>query len=263
MMNTGLPTTELTQQLGRLQDITQQFEQPWKLVMENYGKIMQKMNFVTYNRIIETYSSLADLYRIPDYLDGTGFLRPDTEDGAEDVTMRPLGASTQEDKQREKTEYSTGAVDVNKANQEYLDYLRTRTDEIANAIMHTEFEDGMDNDITLLIKSFARSNKSATYNWLGELYSKNVTKPSVLQGILRTLAMITEKGDENILLPMVLASLRSDNSAEQEAAIMVIEEWRTKECLDAISNVPRFSSDIIADYAKMVTDELKQELGEC
>lgn len=262
-MNTGLPTTELTQQLGRLQDITQQFEQPWKLVMENYGKIMQKMNFVTYNRIIETYSSLADLYRIPDYLDGTGFLRPDTEDGAEDVTMRPLGASTQEDKQREKTEYSTGAVDVNKANQEYLDYLRTRTDEIANAIMHTEFEDGMDNDITLLIKSFARSNKSATYNWLGELYSKNVTKPSVLQGILRTLAMITEKGDENILLPMVLASLRSDNSAEQEAAIMVIEEWRTKECLDAISNVPRFSSDIIADYAKMVTDELKQELGEC
>ena len=262
-MNTGLPTTELTQQLGRLQDITQQFEQPWKLVMENYGKIMQKMNFVTYNRIIETYSSLADLYRIPDYLDGTGFLRPDTEDGAEDVTMRPLGASTQEDKQREKTEYSTGAVDVNKANQEYLDYLRTRTDEIANAIMHTEFEDGMDNDITLLIKSFARSNKSATYNWLDELYSKNVNRPSVLQGILRTLAMITEKGDENILLPMVLASLRSDNSAEQEAAIMVIEEWRTKECLDAISNVPRFSSDIIADYAKMVTDELKQELGEC
>ena len=144
-----------------------------------------------------------------------------------------------------------------------MEYLRTRTDEIANAIMHTEFEDGMDNDITLLIKSFARSNKSATYNWLGELYSKNVTKPSVLQGILRTLAMITEKGDENILLPMVLASLRSDNSAEQEAAIMVIEEWRTKECLDAISNVPRFSSDIIADYAKMVTDELKQELGEC
>lgn len=263
MMNTGLPTTELTQQLGRLQDMTQQFEQPWKLVMENYGKVMQKMNFVTYNRIIETYSSLADLYRIPDYFDGTGFLRPDTEDGAEDVTMRPLGASTQEDKQREKTAYSTGVVDVNKANQEYLDFLRTRTDEIANAIMHTEFEDGMDNDITLLIKSFARSNKSATYNWLDELYSKNVTKPSVLQGILRTLAMITEKGDENILLPMVLASLRSDNSAEQEAAIMVIEEWRTKECLDAISNVPRFSSEIIADYAKMVTDELKQELGEC
>ena len=242
MMNSVLSTTEMMLQLGHLQDITQQFEQPWKL---------------------ETYSSLADLYRIPDYLDGTRFLRPDTEDGAEDVTESLFWTSTHEEKKREKTSYSTGSVDINKENQEYLDFLRTRTDEIANAIMRTEFEDGMDNDITLLIKSYARSNKSATYNWLDELYSKNVNRPSVLQGILRTLAMITEKGDENILLPMVLASLRSDNSAEQEAAIMVIEEWRTRECLAAISNVPRFSSEIIADYAKMVTEELKHELGDC
>lgn len=262
-MNEVLSTTELIQQLGHLQDMTQQFEQPWKPLIENHGKIMQKMNLATYDRIMETYSSLADLYRIPDYLDGTRFLRPDTEDVAEDVTERPFLASTQEEKKREKTVYSTESVDINKANQEYLDYLRTRTDEIANAIMRTEFEDGMDNDITLLIKSFARSNKSATYNWLDELYSKNVNRPSVVQGILRTLAMITEQGDENILLPMVLASLRSDNSAEQEAAIMVIEEWRTKECLAAISTVPHFSSEIIADYAKMVTDELKEELGQC
>ena len=262
-MNTVLSTTELMQQLGRLQDMTQQFEQPWKPIVESYGKMMQKINLATYDRIMETYSSLADLYRIPDYLDGTMFLRPDTEDGAEDDTVHVVFATTREEKKREKTAYTTGSVDVNKANQEYLDYLRTRTDEIANAIMRTEFEDGMDNDITLLIKSFARSNKSATYNWLDELYSKNVNRPSVVQGILRTLAMITEQGDENILLPMVVASLRSDNSAEQEAAIMVIEEWRTKECLDAINTVPRFASEIIADYAKMVTDELKEELGQC
>lgn len=262
-MNTVLSTTELMHQWSGLQDMTQQFEQPWKPVIENYGKIMQKMNLAAYGRIMETYSSLADLYRIPDYFDGTRFLRPDTEDGAEEDSVQVVYASTQEEKICEKTAYTTGSVDINKVNQEYLDYLRTRTDEIANAIMRTEFEDGMDNDITLLIKSFARSNKSATYNWLDELYSKNVNKPSVVQGILRTVAMITEQGDENILLPMVVASLRSENSAEQEAAIMVIEEWRTKECLDAISTVPRFSSEIIADYAKMVTDELRKELGQC
>lgn len=262
-MNTVLPTTELMQQLASLQDMTQQFEQPWKPVMESYGKIMQKMDLAVYGRIMETYSSLADLYRVPDYFDGTRFLRPDTEDGAEEDSAQDVFASTHEAKRREKTAYTTGSVDINKANQEYLDYLRTRTDEIANAIMHTEFEDGMDNDITLLIKSFARTNKSATYNWLDELYSKNVNIPVVVQGILRTLAMITEKGDENILLPMVVASLRSENSAEQEASIMVIEEWRTKECLDAISTVPRFSSDLIADYAKMVIEELKEELCQC
>lgn len=144
-----------------------------------------------------------------------------------------------------------------------MEYLRSRTDEIANAISRTEFEDGMDNDITLLIKSFAKKNKLATYSWLDELYSKNLNRPSVIQGILRSLAMITERGDENILLPVVVAGLRSGNSSEQEAAIMVIEEWRTKECLDALCIVPSFASEMIADYANMVKEELEKELNLC
>lgn len=144
-----------------------------------------------------------------------------------------------------------------------MEYLRTRTEEVASAIAHTEFEDGMDNDVTLLVKDFARMNKSATYNWLDELYSKNLNRSIVVEGILRTLAMITEKGDENILLPIVVAGLRSEVSAEQEAAIMVIEEWRTKECLEAIRSVHKFASDMIEDYAKMVADELEEELTLC
>ena len=75
--------------------------------------------------------------------------------------------------------------------------------------------------------------------------------------------MITERGDENILLPVVVAGLRSGNSSEQEAAIMVIEEWRTKECLDALCIVPSFASEMIADYANMVKEELEKELNLC
>ena len=72
--------------------------------------------------------------------------------------------------------------------------------------------------------------------------------------------MITDKGDENIMLPIVVAALRSGISVEQEAAIMVIEEWRTKECLDALLSVHSYASDIIEDYAMMVAGELKEEL---
>ena len=93
------------------------------------------------------------------------------------------------------------------------------------------------------------------------MYSKNLNKPIIVEGILRTLAMITEIGDENILLPIVVAGLRSEVSAEQEAAIMVIEEWRTKECLEAIRSVHRYASDIIKNYAMMVAEELKEELA--
>ena len=42
-MNTELSTTELMQQLGRIQDMTQQFEQPWKSVVESYGSKRPKV----------------------------------------------------------------------------------------------------------------------------------------------------------------------------------------------------------------------------
>ena len=65
------------------------------------------------------------------------------------------------------------------------------------------------------------------------------------------------------MLTIVVSGLRSEVSAEQEAAIMVIEEWRTKECLEAIRSVHKFASDMIEDYAKMVADELEEELTLC
>lgn len=200
-----------------------------------------------------TYPTYATPYHIPIYHNSFANI-PHIE-----TNLNNPNSSTKDNSLNSSIE-NTSSNDINKANQMYLEYLRSRTDEIANSISHTEFEDGVDNYITLMIKSFAKENKSATYNWLDELYSKNLNKPYIVQGILRSLAMITERGDENILLPIVVAGLRSNNSLEQEAAIMVIEEWRTKECLKAISSVTKFSSEMIANYAKMVINELKEEL---
>ena len=250
--------TSLYQKLVDLQKLSNKLSVPWISTWNTLSKSPFPINMDAYSELMKTYSSLADLYRMPTYSDSSAFIRQDTEDKKETITT---SNSTKSETPVLSTE-TTGVDDVNKANQEYLEYLRTRTDEIANAISRTEFEDGMDNDITILIKSFAKRNKSATYNWLDELYSKNLDNPSVVQGILRSLAMITERGDENILLPIVVAGLRSKNSAEQEAAIMVIEEWRTKECLNALRSVTSFSSEMITNYAKMVTDELSEELNQ-
>lgn len=254
--------SSLYQQLADMQELTSKLTSPWLSTLETIAQLSKPLDFDVYSEVLKTYSSLADLYRVPAYLDSSAFVRQDTEDGVRKNESKPFSTSTRP-KSSAVSIATTRANDVNKANQEYLDYLRTRTDEIANAISRTEFEDGMDNYITILIKSFAKKNKSATYNWLDELYSKNLNRPSVVQGILRSLAMITERGDENILLPIVVAGLRSGNSLEQEAAIMVIEEWRTKECLEALNSVQTFSSEIIANYAKMVIEELKEELPRC
>lgn len=260
MMDAPIYDSSLYQEIIDMQALTLKMSMPWLSIAERANKMLQTLNYGAHTEAINVYSSLDDLYRIPGILDSSGLMRLDFEDGPANEIISPVNVTT-----REETEpvvnYNTNAEDINKANQEYLDYLRTRTDEVASGILHTDFEDGMDNDVTLLVKSFARKNKSATYNWLDELYSKNLNNSTVVEGILRTLAMITEKGDENILLPIVVAGLRSEVSVEQEAALMVIEEWRTKECMEAIRSVHRYASDIIEDYAMMVLGELEEELA--
>lgn len=261
-METLLSTTDLIQELTHLQDIAQQFEQPWKPFIETYGKIVQDINLDTYDRFFKTYSSLTDLYRVPNFLDGTSFLRPDTEDGAEDESEEEVFISAVEESKREFADYSTRSVDINKVNQEDLEYFRSRSKEIVSALRFADFEDGMDNDVTELIKSFVKRNKSATYNWLNDLFGRNHQDAAFVEGLLRTLAMVTEKGDETMLLAIVIAGLKSEVSSEQEAAIMVIEEWRTKECYEVLKSAT-FQSDWIADYAQLIKSELEEELGIC
>lgn len=237
---------------------------PWASAFDGISKTLYHIGFDDLSEALKVYSSIDDLYRIPDYLDSSDLLGIDFKDGLslDDFSSLKVKDATKDESANVVSD-TTNAIDVNKVNQEFLEYLRTRTEEIASAIAHTDFEDGMDNDVTVLLRSFAKKNKSATYNWLDELYSKNLNNHIVVAGILRSLAMITEKGDENILLPIIVAGLRSAVSAEQEAAIMVIEEWRTKECLDAIRSVQSFASDIIEDYAMMVAAELEEELAKC
>ena len=153
----------------------------------------------------------------------------------------------------------TREIDVNKINQDDLEFFRTLSRDIVNAIINTDFEDGKDNDVTELIKSFKGRNKIATYCWLNELYVKNLEDHSFIEGLLRVLAIVADKGDEPALMSIVVAGLRSGNSAEQEAAIMVIEEWRTKECLDVL-NTSLLPSGWIRRYANKVKGELEKEL---
>ena len=156
--------------------------------------------------------------------------------------------------------FGTRSVDVNKLNQDDLEFFRMHSDEVVRAITTTDFEDGMDNDVTELVRSFKRRNKLATYNWLNELYGKNLREPLFVEGLLRVLAVVTKKGEETGLMPIVVAGLRSGNSAEQEAAIMVIEEWRTKECLDALVT-SSLTSGWVRKYAEKVEKELAKEVG--
>lgn len=74
--------------------------------------------------------------------------------------------------------------------------------------------------------------------------------------------MVVNKNDADIMLSMVTAGLASSFSEDQEAAIMVVEKWRTKDCLDAMTHTS-YGSDWLNEYAMQVVEELKDELGLC
>ena len=150
-----------------------------------------------------------------------------------------------------------------KHNQEDLELFRAHNDGLVDAIEHTTFEDGKDNDVTLLVKSFVRRNPAMAYQWLHELFMSNQTTPVIMAGLLRTLSMVSEKGSESIVLDMVKVGLSSGDSSVQEAAIMVIEEWRTEKCLVALRQEKSFASEWLEKYATLVAHELDEELSLC
>lgn len=241
--------------LVALQDQMQRISIPWINESDKISKIWLSYHDF-YPDAMKNYSAILTKTN----LSGDSSFIQSTVDEDVAVECDPLLGKVYTEEVEISAIYSTRSIDINRINQEDLDYFRTRTTEVADAIVNTDFEDGMENDITELIQSFIKKNKSVTYNWLNELFSKYVNNSLLVEGLLRTLAMVTKRGDENSLLPIVIAGLRSDVSSEQEAAIMVVEEWRTKECLDALKTV-HFVSDWIKTYAEKVTKELEKEIG--
>lgn len=154
---------------------------------------------------------------------------------------------------------STESSAINNQNDEYLNFLRSRSESFAIAIKRADFEDGMMNDVTYEVESYLSTNKFATCLWLNSLYSKNQKDYELVSGLLRIIGLTIERSNSDLLLPIVKCGLADNHSETQEAALMVIERWRTKECLDALKTT-NFTSKMISKYAKAIAKELEEEL---
>ena len=157
---------------------------------------------------------------------------------------------------------STDTVDVNSINQEFFTFLSKYSQPFIHSLKLTDFEDGIDNLVTIEVREFVRRNLFVTYNWLNTIYSNNQKDSDVIAGLLRIIGMVVEQENSDMLLPIVIAGLANKNSKTQEAALMVIEQWRTKNCLDALQTT-NFSSVWLKEYAKQIEAELIEELCLC
>lgn len=154
---------------------------------------------------------------------------------------------------------STKTEDINAINRAFRNKLSEETDMFVRELIRTDFEDGMDNYLAEEVREYIHDNALATYSWINHIYSDNQKNEDVIAGLLRIIAIDVEEEDYDDLLPIVKAGLCDYGAKVQEAAVMVIERWRTKNCLDALQTA-NIQSPWIRSYAKKVEIELIKEL---
>ncbi len=156
-------------------------------------------------------------------------------------------------------EDSTSAKSLEKIDERDKEYFNSQADAFLMLCHTTTFEDGYRNALTDRFDDYYELNPTVSLIWLYSFYNKNQKDDSVREGILRILSFIDDTEIQNIMLTMVKASLNDINPSIQEVAMMVIENWRTEECLSALVTT-EFANPWMRDYSKKIIAELKEEL---
>lgn len=153
---------------------------------------------------------------------------------------------------------STSDVDIRKADITYLNALLNISDKVVYLILHSHFEDGMTNPAIETVRDIFYRRPFIAASWICMIFSSNQDNDRIISGLLRIIATF-DKSYSSIFIPIVRSGLSDKSPLTQEAAIMVIEEWRTEECLSALE-CTNLASQWIKEYAESVIDELKEEL---
>lgn len=129
-------------------------------------------------------------------------------------------------------------------------------------VKYSDFADGMRNDITNEVEKFYKSDRNSCLYWIKTTYEEHNNDALFVSKLLRLIAFVaTSKNDAKECFRIFQAGIYSVWPSCQESAVMVAEEWRTKECLEELENTT-FHSEWLKEYAWKVIDELKEELKE-
>lgn len=129
-------------------------------------------------------------------------------------------------------------------------------------VKYGDFADGMRNDITNEVEKFYKSDRNSCLYWIKTTYEEHNNDALFVSNLLRLIAFVaTSKNDAKECFRVFQAGIYSVWPSCQESAVMVAEEWRTKECLEELENTT-FHGEWLKEYACKVIEELKEELKE-
>lgn len=167
---------------------------------------------------------------------------------------------------------STSSQNIEIENKKHIDLLRRNESYFIQLLLNADFEDGNSNEAIEYIDKQLNTNSIATSNWIAEIFSKysisedvaNENSRIILYGLLRIIAYLNNydcfdyiKGPLMLILKI---SLDSNIPYLQEAGLMVIESWRSPDCLRLL-NEETFSNNYISKYSNLLRNELTEELS--
>lgn len=154
---------------------------------------------------------------------------------------------------------STDSKDITVAFEHYLTKFQESEANFIYTLTHSYFEDGMDNDAISALKSYFDLSPYPAISWFATLFNSHLQEPNITYRLLRCICDRTYSKYSKNLISFVRGSLNDKNIEVQEAAIMVLERWRTKECLDVIEST-KYVNPLLEDYANTLKEELREEL---
>ena len=89
--------SSLYQQLSDIQELAHKMSLPWMTAVESARKSFPSLNLDALSEAMRAYSSLTELYRIPESLVSSKMLRYDYEDGLSNDEKQAISDATQED----------------------------------------------------------------------------------------------------------------------------------------------------------------------
>lgn len=164
---------------------------------------------------------------------------------------------------------STDSQSVEAENRRHIERLRNNEFYFLQLLSHSDFEDGNSNEAISYIEEQLSINSIATSTWMAEFFDKQQRRGDdgieMLYGLLRIIAYLNNTDCFNYIqgvLKLILqVALQNSAVYLQEAALMVIESWRSKDYLQLLKEMT-FKNPYIQKYADIIKNELTSELEE-
>ena len=154
---------------------------------------------------------------------------------------------------------STDSNDINRLFEYYLDRFKENETNFLYVLTHSYFEDGMDNPAIDMLNSYFELSPYPSISWFSTFFNTHLQEPNITYRLLRCLCNYKYRQYSKNLISFVRGSLNDKSVEVQESAFMVLESWRTQECLDVIEST-QCVNPLLEDYVNILRAELEQEL---